>query len=96
MSALRSALLWQLQPLGRPVLSTGVACVVYGLVVPYWLTGAAALCYVAFKLLQVAQGTIGVRLALADLHGALVLAYWLPCALPSLLVLLCPSAATVR
>ena len=97
------AIIWNVQPLGRPLLSLAVAVTVYG---PSWNFKCAAAAYAGLKLLSelscIIFEPVRPRLStwmarlLSDAHGALILAVWLPCAVPSLLVLCWEVLSLVR
>ncbi len=97
----RQALLWQLQPLGRPLVSAALAAVVYGVVLPRSFTLGACAAYAACKLLALlarplppADGWL--RRLGSEAWQCLVLAAWVPSALPSLIVLLFEVGALIR
>jgi hypothetical protein len=106
---LRSWLLWNLQPLGRPLLSLIVAAVVYGLLIPRWIITFAVGAYAALKFLSELsslllelpphlwpQPSVWLGRMISDAHGVLILVMWLPCSLPSLAILCWEILSLVR
>ena len=90
-------LLWNLQPLGRPLLSLCAAAVFYGHLLPLSVIKYTAGAYAGLKLLSELSAllsssspptpSVWIRRVASDAQGILILIVWLPCALPSLLIL---------